>query len=99
MGKKFPNIEDRQIEFMKAQQMFFVATATDDSRINLSPKGLDSLRILGENRVIWLNLTGSGNETAAHLLRVRLDKRVFCSAGQRLRSLSLAAMSVDPSLL
>ena len=48
--------------------MFFVATATKNSRINLSPKGMDSLRVINENRIVWLNLTGSGNETAAHLL-------------------------------
>ena len=47
--------------------MFFVATASDTSRINLSPKGMDTFRVLDEKRVIWLNLTGSGNETAAHL--------------------------------
>jgi len=79
MGKKFPNIEDKQIEFIKAQQMFFVATATDDSRINLSPKGLDSLRILGKNRVLWLNLTGSGNETAAHLQTDTRMTMMFCA--------------------
>ncbi len=79
MGKKFPNIEDKQMEFMKAQQMFFVATATQDSRINLSPKGLDSLRILGKNRVIWLNLTGSGNETAAHLPHDNRMTIMFCA--------------------
>lgn len=45
-----------------------MATATKDSRVNLSPKGMDSLRVLNENRVVWLNVTGSGNETAAHVL-------------------------------
>lgn len=39
-----------------------------DGRVNVSPKGMDSLRVLSPNRVIWLNVTGSGNETAAHLL-------------------------------
>jgi len=48
--------------------MFFVATGTADSSINLSPKGSDTLRVLDANRVLWLNYTGSGNETAAHLL-------------------------------
>lgn len=55
------------IDFVKKQHMFFVATAPADGRINLSPKGMDTLRIVNENRVSWLNLTGSGNETAAHL--------------------------------
>ena len=44
-----------------------MATATADSRVNLSPKGMDSLRVLSPNRVIWLNVTGSGNETASHV--------------------------------
>lgn len=47
--------------------MFFTATAAPDGRINLSPKGYDSFRILDDARVAWVNLTGSGNETAAHL--------------------------------
>ena len=59
--------------------MFFVATATADSRVNLSPKGMDTLRVLDANRVVWLNVTGSGNETAAH---VQIDPRMtlmFCA--------------------
>ena len=55
-------------KFIEAQQMFFVATAAPDGRVNLSPKGLDSLRILDDTRIVWLSLSGSGNETAAHLL-------------------------------
>lgn len=53
--------------FIQAQHLFFVATAAPDGRVNVSPKGLDSLRILDETKIIWLNLTGSGNETASHL--------------------------------
>ena len=55
-------------KFIEAQQMFFVATAAPEGRVNLSPKGLDSLRILDDTRIVWLSLSGSGNETAAHLL-------------------------------
>lgn len=79
MGKRFPEIEDKQIEFINAQHMFFVGSATVDSRINISPKGMDSFRIIDKNRVIWLNVTGSGNETAAHM---QVDDRMtimFCS--------------------
>ena len=47
--------------------MFFVATAAADGRVNVSPKGLDTLRVLDEHRIVWLNLSGSGNETAAHV--------------------------------
>lgn len=56
-----------QQEFIQAQPLFFVATAAPTGRVNLSPKGMDSLRVLDERRVVWLNLTGSGNETAAHV--------------------------------
>jgi hypothetical protein len=79
MAKKYPEISDKHAAFIAAQKMFFVGTATADSRINLSPKGLGSLRILNSKRVVWLNLTGSGNETAAH---VQVDPRMtlmFCS--------------------
>lgn len=60
-------LTQKQIEFIEAQPMFFVGTAAADGRVNLSPKGMDSLRVLDENRVVWLNLSGSGNETAAHV--------------------------------
>ena len=73
MGKQFKQLDDDLVAFIQQQPMFFVATATADSRINLSPKGLDSLRVLSPQRVIWLNYTGSGNETAAHLAE---DKRM-----------------------
>ncbi len=54
-------------EFIEKQKVFFVATATVDSKVNISPKGMDSLRVLDKNRIIWLNVTGSGNETSAHI--------------------------------
>ncbi|MBA4354093.1 MAG: pyridoxamine 5'-phosphate oxidase, partial [Novosphingobium sp.] len=50
------------------QSVFFVATAAAEGRINLSPKGYDSFRVLGPNRVAYLDLGGSGNETHAHLM-------------------------------
>jgi len=67
MGKRYSEISADLKEFIAKQKLFFVGTATDDSRVNISPKGMDSLRVLDSNRVIWLNVTGSGNETAAHL--------------------------------
>lgn len=57
----------KQIDFVRAQPMFFVATAAETGRVNVSPKGMDSLRVIDERRIVWLNLTGSGNETAAHV--------------------------------
>ena len=67
MGQHYSEIPDKLRKFIEQQKLFFVATATADSRINLSPKGMDSLRVLNRNRVVWLNVTGSGNETAAHV--------------------------------
>ena len=67
MSKLYNGITPKLREFIEQQKIFFVATATADSRINLSPKGMDSLRVVNEKRVVWLNVTGSGNETAAHV--------------------------------
>lgn len=79
MGKRFEALTSEHIEFIQKQHMFFVATATVESKINLSPKGLDSFRIVDANRIIWLNLTGSGNETAAHLLQNKRMTIMFCA--------------------
>jgi hypothetical protein len=67
MGQKFDALSDRLIEFIRQQHLFFVGTATKDSRVNISPKGMDSLRVMNANRILWLNVTGSGNETATHI--------------------------------
>ena len=67
MGKRYSEIPDKLKRFIEDQKIFFVATATADGRINISPKGMDSLQVLDANRVVWLNVTGSGNETAAHV--------------------------------
>ncbi|MDN5724760.1 MAG: pyridoxamine 5'-phosphate oxidase family protein [Propionibacteriales bacterium] len=79
MAKQFPKLTDRHRSFIDQQHMYFVATAARGGRINMSPKGLDSLRVLSENRVVWLNGTGSGNETAAHLLDTPRMTVMFCS--------------------
>jgi len=65
MNRLTPN----QSAFIDAQPLFFVATAAPEGRVNVSPKGMDTLRVLGEHRIVWLNLSGSGNETAAHVAR------------------------------
>lgn len=62
------HLTDDHLAMMARQPVFFVATAAPGARINLSPKGYDSLRVLGPRRVAWLDLGGSGNETNAHLL-------------------------------
>lgn len=69
MGQRFPELSERHVQFIERQRIFFVGTATADSRVNVSPKGMDALRVLGNSRVAWLNVTGSGNETAAHVQR------------------------------
>jgi len=79
MGKKYPDIDASQMEFIAQQHIFFVGSATAESRVNISPKGMDSLRVLGPNRVIWLNVTGSGNETAAHMQRNDRMTIMFCA--------------------
>ena len=63
----FEELNEDLTKFIKDQKVFFVATAVSEGTINLSPKGLDSLRVVENNRILWMNLTGSGNETAAHI--------------------------------
>jgi hypothetical protein len=79
MAQQFDAISDRHRAFIQRQPMFFVATAARGGRVNVSPKGLDSLRVLDPHRVVWLNGTGSGNETAAHLLDLNRMTIMFCS--------------------
>lgn len=79
MGNRFKELSDELIQFITGQKLFFVGTATADSRINISPKGMDSLRVVDRRRVVWLNVTGSGNETSGH---VQVDPRMtlmFCA--------------------
>lgn len=79
MGKQLDQITPDLQKFIEAQKIYFVATAAETGTVNLSPKGMDSLRILGPNRVMWLNVTGSGNETAAHLLLNDRITVMFCA--------------------
>jgi hypothetical protein len=79
MGQQFHELSDRHIEFIAAQKLFFVGTATADSRVNVSPKGMDSFRVLSSTRVAWLNVTGSGNETAAHVQYSPRMTLMFCA--------------------
>jgi hypothetical protein len=79
MGQKYGEITDILKTFIQAQKLFFVGTAAADGRINVSPKGMDSLRVLDRNHVVWLNLTGSGNETAAHIQEFNRMTLMFCA--------------------
>ncbi|NNE21446.1 MAG: pyridoxamine 5'-phosphate oxidase family protein [Rhizobiales bacterium] len=79
MAGKFTKLNKRFTKFIDDQKLFFVATADRDGRVNLSPKGLDSLRVLGDDRIVWLSLSGSGNETAAHLKQHDRITMMFCA--------------------
>ena len=79
MGQQYTALNDKLTDFISAQKIFFVGTAAHSGSVNVSPKGMDSLRVLGPNRVLWLNVTGSGNETAAHLLDTPRMTLMFCA--------------------
>jgi hypothetical protein len=79
MGQSTGALSPDHIAFIEAQKLFFVGTATADSRVNVSPKGMDSLRVLDDRHLIWLNLTGSGNETAAHVQVCPRMTLMFCA--------------------
>lgn len=79
MGKFHEQLDDNLRGFIARQHMYFVASAPREGRVNLSPKGLDSLRILDARRVVYLDMTGSSNETAAHLLDNGRMTLMFCS--------------------
>jgi len=79
MGKQFEQLSDSHVEFIKQQKVYFVASAASTGNVNLSPKGGDSLRVIDANTIAWLNLTGSGNETAAHVLQNPRMTIMFCA--------------------
>jgi len=79
VAKQFPGIEPLHREFILRQRIFFTASAAANGRVNVSPRGTDALRMLGTNSVAYLDLTGSGNETAAHLRASGRLTIMFCS--------------------
>ena len=79
MAQRFPALTAEHRDFIARQHIYFTATATDSSRINLSPKGLDSFRVLSDVRVAYLDFTGSGAETAAHLIADGRMTIMFCA--------------------
>jgi Pyridoxamine 5'-phosphate oxidase len=66
-------------QFIERQPVFFVATAAAAGRVNMSPKGADTLRVVDDGHIRWLNLSGSGNETAGHLRQVNRITLMFCA--------------------
>jgi hypothetical protein len=79
MSNWYNGITPELTQFIAAQKVFFVATAPTMGRINLSPKGMETFRVLSAQRVIYLDITGSGNETAAHLVDNGRITILFCS--------------------
>ncbi len=82
MSEFFDCLNDEHVAFIAKQPVFFVATAAAGARINLSPKGMDSFRVISPDRVGYLDVGGSGNETQAHL---SVDGRItimFCAFDQ-----------------
>ncbi len=81
MGKFFESIKSVHRDFISKQHIFFVATAplSGEGRINLSPKGLDCFRVLEDNKVAYMDLISSGNETSAHTLENGRITFMFCS--------------------
>jgi hypothetical protein len=83
MSKFYTSITDQHAAFIQSQHLFFVCTAPLNAQghINLSPKGLDSFRILSPTRVAYMDIVGSGNETSAHLLENSRITFMFCAFG------------------
>ena len=79
MAKFLEKIDDKIRKFIGEQKMFFTASAPNEGRINLSPKGIDTFRVLDEKTICYLDLTGSGNETAAHIAENGRLTIMFCS--------------------
>ncbi len=79
MKTKFTHINGEYRDFIEKQKMFFVATAAPGGRVNMAPKGMDTLRVMSPNRIVWLSLTGAENETAAHLLESSRMTLMWCS--------------------
>ena len=75
----FDQLNQKHKDFIVRQPIFFVATAGATGRVNLSPKGIDSLRVTDFQTIHWLNFTGSGNETAAHVLENKRMTIMWCS--------------------
>jgi len=91
MANVFDCITDTLQDFIAAQQVFFVATAplSPTGHVNISPKGFDSFRLLSPNRVAYVDLTGSGNETSAHLQENGRITLMFCAFQEPPRILRL----------
>ena len=83
MGKFYSELNEDLLEFIGEQKLFFTATAPIKGRVNVSPKGTDCLRVFDNKTVAYLDLTGSGNETAAHIHENKRLTLMFCSFAEK----------------
>ena len=79
MGTQFDGFTEDHLSFIPKQHIFFTASAGPEGKVNLSPKGMDALRVFTPNRLAYVNATGSGNETAGHLLQNPRLTVMWCS--------------------
>jgi len=79
MGQSFDKLNSSHYQFISNQKIFFVATAPKVGRVNLSPKGMDCFRIIDDHTVLYLDVTGSSNETSAHIHDDGRVTMMFCS--------------------
>lgn len=79
MARQYDRLERQHHDFIGRQRMFFTASAAVDGRVNVSPRSTDMFRVLGDNAALYLDRTGSGNETAAHLRATGRLTIMFCA--------------------
>ena len=79
MAKQFASISDTIQAFIEGQAIFFTASCAPGARVNISPRATDHLHVLGPNEVAYLDLTGSGSETAAHARAGGPVTMMFCA--------------------
>lgn len=79
MGQQYTELNEQHIQFISEQKIYFIGTAAETGSVNISPKGGDSLRVVNAQEIAWLNLTGSGNETASHVIKHQRMTVMFCS--------------------
>ncbi|MBO6758628.1 MAG: pyridoxamine 5'-phosphate oxidase family protein [Roseibium sp.] len=79
MAKQFDSLSDQLTGFIARQHIFFTATAAPTGRVNISPRPTTCLKVLGPNDIAYLDRTGSGNETAAHLRQLNRMTIMFCA--------------------
>lgn len=79
MAKQYDSLDDKLNDFILRQKIFFTASATEYSKVNVSPREASSFRLIDPFRVMYLDRTGSGNETAAHMLADGRLTIMFCA--------------------